>query len=163
MGVKKRLDSSNRLAPDAIKNTGQLKHTTFNQENNIISPSHVRMQSNSTLPTANMIRDVTSGMGSILSNSQGPVPQHALTHGKNNTIQLVRSNALNGLSSLVHNTTIYGEENFVENGEIEELHYLMVRVEKMKKALLVRVECSPMQTAPTLNSKEKGPSGQSSK
>ena len=42
----------------------------------------------------------------------------------------------------MHNTTIYGEENFVENGEIEELHYLMVRVEKMKKAMLGRVECS---------------------
>jgi len=50
----------------------------------------------------------------------------------------------------VHNTTIYGEENFVENGEIEELHYLMVRVEKMKKAMLGRVECSQLQTAPTL-------------
>ena len=54
----------------------------------------------------------------------------------------MRSNIGNGLSSLVHNTTIYGEENFVENGEIEELHYLMVRVEKMKKAMLGKVECS---------------------
>ena len=63
----------------------------------------------------------------------------------------------------MHNTTIYGEENFVENGEIEELHYLMVRVEKMKKAMLGRVECSQMQTAPTLNSKEKVSSGVQSK
>jgi hypothetical protein len=86
-----------------------------------------------------------------------------LTHGKNNTIQLVRSNAINGLSSLIHNTTIYGEENFVENGEIEELHYLMVRVEKMKKAMLGRVECSQLQTAPTLNAKEQDSSGVQSK
>ena len=93
-------------------------------------------------------------MVSILSGSAGAGgPGHALTHAKNNTIQLVRAGTGNGLSSLVHNTTIYGEENFVENGEIEELHYLMVRVEKMKKAMLGRVECSQLQTAPTLDIK----------
>ena len=63
-------------------------------------------------------------MVSIISGSVGgPTahgPTHALTHAKNNTIQLVRAGTGNGLSSLVHNTTIYGEENFVENGEIEE-------------------------------------------
>ncbi len=45
-----------------------------------------------------------------------------------------------GLSSLGPNTTIYGEESLVENGEIEELHYLCVKVERMKKAMLNRVE-----------------------
>ena len=45
-----------------------------------------------------------------------------------------------GLSSLGPNTTIYGEESLVENGEIEELHYLSVKVERMKKAMLNRVE-----------------------
>lgn len=45
-----------------------------------------------------------------------------------------------GLSSIGPNTTIFGEEYFAENGEIEELHYLMVRVEKMKKTMLQRVE-----------------------
>ena len=45
-----------------------------------------------------------------------------------------------GLSSIGPNTTIYGEEYMVENGEIEELHYLMVRVEKMKKTMLGKVE-----------------------
>ena len=45
-----------------------------------------------------------------------------------------------GLSSLGPNTTIYGEESLIENGEIEELHYLSVKVERMKKAMLNRVE-----------------------
>ena len=45
-----------------------------------------------------------------------------------------------GLSSLAPNTTIYGEESLIENGEIEELHYLMVKVEKMKKQMLGKVE-----------------------
>ena len=45
-----------------------------------------------------------------------------------------------GLSSLGPHTTIYGEESLIENGEIEELHYLMVRVEKMKKQMLGKVE-----------------------
>lgn len=45
-----------------------------------------------------------------------------------------------GLSSLAPNTTIFGEDYLAENGEIEELHYLSVRVEKMKKAMLQRVE-----------------------
>ena len=48
--------------------------------------------------------------------------------------------AKGGLSSLAPNTTIYGEESFIENGEIEELHYLSVKVEKMKKAMLCKVE-----------------------
>ena len=48
--------------------------------------------------------------------------------------------ARGGLSSLGPNTTIYGEESLVENGEIEELHYLCVKVERMKKAMLNRVE-----------------------
>lgn len=39
-----------------------------------------------------------------------------------------------GLSSLGPNSsTIQGEESLIENGEIEELHYLMVKVERMKK------------------------------
>jgi hypothetical protein len=45
-----------------------------------------------------------------------------------------------GLSSLGPNTTIYGEESLIENGEIEELHYLSVKVERMKKAMLGKVE-----------------------
>ena len=45
-----------------------------------------------------------------------------------------------GLSSLGPNTTIYGEESLIENLEIEELHYLSVKVERMKKAMLNRVE-----------------------
>ena len=45
-----------------------------------------------------------------------------------------------GLSSLAPNTTIYGETDLVENGEIEELHYLSVKVERMKKAMLCKVE-----------------------
>lgn len=51
------------------------------------------------------------------------------------------TNARGGLSSLggAH-TTIYGEESLIENGEIEELHYLSVKVERMKKAMLNRVE-----------------------
>lgn len=50
-------------------------------------------------------------------------------------------NARGGLSSLGGpNTTIYGEESLIENGEIEELHYLSVKVERMKKAMLNRVE-----------------------
>jgi len=55
---------------------------------------------------------------------------------------LIKGNAINraGLSSIGPNTTIFGEEYLVENGEIEELHYLMVRVEKMKKSMLARVE-----------------------
>jgi hypothetical protein len=76
-------------------------------------------------------------MMSILSNSQ--------VH-KNNTMTLIKNSAGHpvhgraGLSSLGPNTTIYGEESLVENGEIEELHYLMVRVEKMKKTMLGKVE-----------------------
>ena len=46
------------------------------------------------------------------------------------------ANARGGLSSLGGpNTTIYGEESLIENGEIEELHYLSVKVERMKKAM----------------------------
>ena len=60
---------------------------------------------------------------------------------KNNTMTLIRgANARGGLSSIGPNTTIYGEESLVENGEIEELHYLSVKVERMKKAMLNRVE-----------------------
>ena len=44
------------------------------------------------------------------------------------------------MSSLGPHTTIYGEESLIENGEIEELHYLSVKVERMKKAMLNRVE-----------------------
>lgn len=72
----------------------------------------------------------TSHMMSILSNS------HAQ---KNNTMTLIKGGR-GGLSSLGPNTTLYGEESLVENGEIEELHYLMVRVEKMKKTMLGKVE-----------------------
>ena len=68
-------------------------------------------------------------MMSIFSNSQ----MH-----KNNTMTLIKGKA--GLSSLGPNTTIYGEESLIENGEIEELHYLMVKVEKMKKTMLGKVE-----------------------
>ena len=50
------------------------------------------------------------------------------------------NNIRGGMSSLGPNTTIYGEESLIENGEIEELHYLSVRVERMKKAMLNRVE-----------------------
>ena len=50
------------------------------------------------------------------------------------------NNIRGGMSSLGPNTTIYGEESLIENGEIEELHYLSVRVERMKKAMLTRVE-----------------------
>ena len=51
------------------------------------------------------------------------------------------ANARGGLSSLGGpNTTIYGENELIENGEIEELHYLSVKVERMKKAMLNRVE-----------------------
>ena len=59
---------------------------------------------------------------------------------KNNTMTLIRHNPRGGLSSLGPNTTIYGEESLIENGEIEELHYLSVKVERMKKAMLNRVE-----------------------
>ena len=67
----------------------------------------------------------TSHMMSILSTSQ------QVGH-KNNTMTLIKGQR-GGLSSLGPHTTIYGEESLIENGEIEELHYLMVRVEKMKK------------------------------
>jgi len=50
------------------------------------------------------------------------------------------ANQRGGRSSLAPNTTIYGEESLIENGEIEELHYLSVKVERMKKAMLNRVE-----------------------
>ena len=42
---------------------------------------------------------------------------------KNNTMTLIRggSNIRGGMSSLGPNTTIYGEESLIENGEIEEL------------------------------------------
>ena len=50
------------------------------------------------------------------------------------------ANGRGGLSSLAPNTTIFGEESLIENGEIEELHYLSVKVERMKKAMLNRVE-----------------------
>ena len=53
---------------------------------------------------------------------------------------LIKGNRAGGLSSLGHNTTIYGEESLVENGEIEEMHYLMVKVERMKKQMLGKVE-----------------------
>eukprot|EP00353_Schmidingerella_taraikaensis_P012367 CAMPEP_0185571552 /NCGR_PEP_ID=MMETSP0434-20130131/3596_1 /TAXON_ID=626734 ORGANISM="Favella taraikaensis, Strain Fe Narragansett Bay" /NCGR_SAMPLE_ID=MMETSP0434 /ASSEMBLY_ACC=CAM_ASM_000379 /LENGTH=122 /DNA_ID=CAMNT_0028187049 /DNA_START=1721 /DNA_END=2089 /DNA_ORIENTATION=+ len=53
---------------------------------------------------------------------------------------LIRHNQRAGLSSLGPHTTIYGEESLIENGEIEELHYLSVKVERMKKAMLNRVE-----------------------
>ena len=61
---------------------------------------------------------------------------------KNNTMTLIRggSNNRGVMSSLGPNTTIYGEESLIENGEIEEMHYLSVRVERMKKAMLNRVE-----------------------
>ena len=77
----------------------------------------------------------TSHMISILSSSQ----QMAT---KNNTMTLIRggSNNRGVMSSLGPNTTIYGEESLIENGEIEEMHYLSVRVERMKKAMLNRVE-----------------------
>jgi len=72
-------------------------------------------------------------MISILSSSQ-QVP-------KNNTMTLIKgTHGRGGLSSLAPNTTIYGEESLIENGEIEELHYLSVKVERMKKAMLNRVE-----------------------
>ena len=71
-------------------------------------------------------------MISILSSSQ--------QMQKNNTMTLIRHNPRGGLSSLAPNTTIYGEESLIENGEIEELHYLCVKVERMKKAMLNRVE-----------------------
>jgi len=71
-------------------------------------------------------------MISILSSSQQ-------VH-KNNTMTLIRHNNRGGLSSIGPSTTIYGEESFIENGEIEELHYLSVKVERMKKAMLNRVE-----------------------
>lgn len=70
-------------------------------------------------------------MISILSSSQ-QIPI-------NNTMTLIKT-AKGGLSSLGPNTTIYGEESLVENGEIEELHYLSVKVERMKKAMLNKVE-----------------------
>ena len=53
---------------------------------------------------------------------------------------IIKGNRAGGLSSLGHHTTIYGEESLVENGEIEEMHYLMVRVERMKKQMLGKVE-----------------------
>ena len=73
----------------------------------------------------------TSHMMSILSNSQVY---------RNNTMTLIKGNRAGGLSSPGPHTTIYGEESLIENGEIEEMHYLMVRVEKMKKQMLGRVE-----------------------
>ena len=56
------------------------------------------------------------------------------------TLIMGGAQARGGLSSLGPNTTIYGEESLIENGEIEELHYLSVKVERMKKAMLNRVE-----------------------
>ena len=53
---------------------------------------------------------------------------------------IIKGNRAGGLSSLGHHTTIYGEESLVENGEIEEMHYLMVKVERMKKQMLGKVE-----------------------
>ena len=70
-------------------------------------------------------------MMSILSNSQVY---------RNNTMTLIKGNRAGGLSSLGHHTTIYGEESLIENGEIEEMHYLMVKVERMKKQMLGKVE-----------------------
>lgn len=61
-----------------------------------------------------------------------------LIRGGANTTTQMRGGA--GLSSLAPHTTIYGEESLIENGEIEELHYLSVKVERMKKAMLNRVE-----------------------
>ena len=52
---------------------------------------------------------------------------------------IIKGNRAGGLSSLGHHTTIYGEES-LENGEIEEMHYLMVRVERMKKQMLGKIE-----------------------
>lgn len=69
-------------------------------------------------------------MMSILSNSQAY---------RNNSMTIIKGNR-GGLSSLGHNTTIYGEESLAENGEIEEMHYLMVRVERIKKQMLANVE-----------------------
>ena len=51
--------------------------------------------------------------------------------------------AKRGLSSIggFPAITIYGAgDGELEHGEIEELHYLMVRVEKMKKTMLAKVE-----------------------
>ena len=71
-------------------------------------------------------------MMSILSTSQV---------NKNNTMTLIKNSAVNrGLSSIGPGMTIFGEDYLAEHGEIEELHYLMVRVEKMKKSMLQRVE-----------------------
>ena len=67
---------------------------------------------------------------SILSNTQAY---------RNNSMTIIRGNR-GGLSSLGHHTTIYGEESLAENGEIEEMHYLMVRVERIKKQMLANVE-----------------------
>ena len=75
----------------------------------------------------------TSHMMSILSSSQ-------VYRNNNNSMTLIKGNRAGGLSSLGHNTTIYGEESLVENGEIEEMHYLMVKVERMKKQMLGKVE-----------------------
>ena len=69
-------------------------------------------------------------MMSILSNSQAY---------RNNSMTIIKGNR-GGLSSLGHHTTIYGEESLAENGEIEEMHYLMVRVERIKKQMLANVE-----------------------
>ena len=69
-------------------------------------------------------------MMSILSNSQAY---------RNNSMTIIKGNR-GGLSSLGHNTTIYGEESLAENGEIEEMHYLMVRVERIKKQMLASNE-----------------------
>lgn len=47
---------------------------------------------------------------------------------------LIKGQRGGGLSSLgPHTSTLYDDGSMIENGEIEELHYLMVRVEKMKK------------------------------
>jgi hypothetical protein len=83
-------------------------------------------------------------MMSILSTSQ--------PH-KTNTLTLIKQSVpLKGLSSIGQpGLTIFGEEYLAEHGEIEELHYLMVRVEKMKKSMLQRVEGRQEKTKEVIN------------
>lgn len=54
---------------------------------------------------------------------------------KTNSLTLVKGRRV-GLFTI--GPTLFTEDH--EHGEIEEMHYLMVRVEKMKKALLHKVE-----------------------
>jgi len=66
-------------------------------------------------------------MMSILSNS--------LVQNKNNTMTLGKGMGKPGLYSLSGGApnSIFLDESCIENGEIEEMHYLMVKFEKMKK------------------------------